>query len=83
MESLTIDLNSETLAAVERAAKREGISVSAWARKHLATAAKEEGGWPEDYFERIATFGGIELEEPREVSVALDEISLDSPSKAE
>lgn len=77
MASLTIYMDDETLRAVEKAAKEEGASISAWARKHLAEASREEAGWPEGYFETIEAFGGTEIEEPPEVDVPMDEIVLD------
>ena len=76
MASLTIYLDRDTLKEVEAAAKREGKSVSGWAREHLAEASRTTKGWPDSYFETIADFGGTELEEPPEVAVPLDEVSL-------
>ncbi|MEM1296387.1 MAG: hypothetical protein AAGH89_13550 [Verrucomicrobiota bacterium] len=78
MASLTIYLDSDTLSAVEQAAHRDGSSVSGWARKHLAEAAKDNRGWPDDYFEKIEGFEGTDLMEPAEVKMELDAISLDS-----
>ena len=81
MASLTIYLDEETLRAVERAAKDEGASISAWARKHLAEASREEPGWPKGYFETIEAFGGTEIEEPPEVDVPLDEVVLNRETR--
>lgn len=81
MASLTIYLDKETLHAVEKAAKDEGASISAWARKHLAKASSSEPGWPEGYFETIDGFGGTEIEEPPDVAVPLDDIVLDTVAR--
>ncbi|MEX0819893.1 MAG: CopG family transcriptional regulator [Pirellulaceae bacterium] len=80
MATLTIYLDDDTLAAIERAAREEGSSISAWARKHLAEASRETATWPHGYLEEIAAFGGTHIEEPKEVEVPLDDISLDLPS---
>jgi len=82
MPSLTIYLDPETLRAVEEAARREGSSVSGWARKHLAEASRDGEHWPEGYFEKIEAFGGTGIEEPPEVALALDDIRLD-PGESE
>lgn len=81
MATLTIQLDSETLAAIEQAARDEGSSISDWARKQLAEASRERNAFPEGYFEKIAAFGGTQIEEPQEIEKPLDEISLDSPAK--
>ena len=78
MASLSIYLDKDTLKAVEAAAKRDGKSVSGWAREHLAEASLVKKGWPDGYFETIAGFGGTEIEEPPEVAVPLDDILLGS-----
>ena len=78
MASLTIYLDKHTLKEVEAAAKRDGKSVSGWAREHLAEASRTTKGWPDGYFETIAGFGGSEIEEPPEVAVPLDDVLLGS-----
>lgn len=81
MATLTIHLDSETLAAIEQAARDEGSSISDWARKQLAEASlRERNAFPEGYFEKIAEFGGTQLEEPQEIEKPLDDISLGSPA---
>ena len=70
--SLTIYLEEEALHHVEEAARREGSSVSGWARKHLAEASRSDNKWPENYFETIAGFGGTGIEEPGEIPIPLD-----------
>ena len=78
MASLTIYLDEETLSAVERAAKKEGCSISSWARHHLYEAAKLKSGWPEGYFETIQNFGETSIREVEEIPIPLDAIDLDS-----
>ena len=78
MASLTIYLDEETLKAVERAAKKNGSSVSSWARYHLFEAAKPIKGWPDGYFERIESFDESTIEEPGEIEAPLDSINLNS-----
>ena len=78
MASLTIYLDEETLKAVENAAKRNGSSVSSWARHHLYEAAKPIKGWPEGYFEEIDSFDESTIEEPEEIAIPLDAIDLNS-----
>jgi len=41
MSQLTIYLDSETQRKLTLAARREAVSLSSWARKHLAKAAEE------------------------------------------
>ena len=38
------------------------------------------GAWPVGYFEEIAAFGGTDIEEPGEIEIPLDDISLDGDS---
>ena len=78
MTRLTIDLDEDTLKAVEAAAKVDGKSISGWARDRLTEASRTEKEWPHRYFETIAGFGGTEIEEPPEVIIPLDQISLES-----
>ncbi len=77
MSTLTIDLDPNTLSAFNDAAKREGKSLSAWAKQHLTTAATVKTGWPNGYFDTIAGFGGTEIKEPAEIAMPLDTITLD------
>ncbi|MCE2959673.1 MAG: hypothetical protein ACK46A_14310 [Akkermansiaceae bacterium] len=55
MSQLTIYLDSETQRKLTLAAKRESISLSSWARKHLAKAAdvSESTAW-----DHISLFAG-------------------------
>lgn len=77
MASLTIYLDTETLHQVEDAARREGTSISGWARKCLSEASKPRSEWPDGYFETIAAFGGTELVEVEESATPLDDIAID------
>ncbi|MES2981233.1 MAG: hypothetical protein V4727_02880 [Verrucomicrobiota bacterium] len=56
MSQLTIYLDSETQRKLTLAAKREAISLSSWARKHLAKAAdvSESTAW-----DHISLFTGV------------------------
>lgn len=42
MAQLTIYLDAHTQKKVEAAARRESVSLSSWARKHLASAADQD-----------------------------------------
>jgi len=81
MASLTIYLDSETLKAVEAAAKRDGSSISSWARHLLSEAAKPKPGWPEGYFEMIDNFDETTIEEPADGLLPLDSIELDEETR--
>ncbi len=73
MAKLTIDLDDETLRQIEQAAQKDGSSVASWAGRHLAAASRLPSGWPDQYFETIASFGLTDLEEPPEVAHPLDD----------
>jgi len=55
MPQLTIYLDLETQRQVELAARREAVSLSRWARKHLAMAATAETA---SAWEHLAGFAG-------------------------
>jgi hypothetical protein len=73
MATLTIDLDDETLHQIEQAARKDGSTVASWAGRQLAAASRPPGGWPDQYFETIASFGPTDLEDPPEVSIPLDD----------
>jgi hypothetical protein len=55
MSQLTIYLDSETQRKLTLAARRESVSLSSWARKHLAKAAEESEATAWDH---VALFTG-------------------------
>ncbi|MEO8614000.1 MAG: hypothetical protein ABI600_02580 [Luteolibacter sp.] len=63
MSQLTIYLDPETQRKVEMAARRESLSLSRWAREHLAKAAEtaEASAW-----DHMAAFAGT-TDEPFEI----------------
>lgn len=56
MSQLTIYLDPETQRKVEIAARRESVSLSRWAREHLAKAAEAETASAWDH---LAAFSGM------------------------
>jgi len=72
MAQLTIYLDRETASEVEAAARREGASLSKWARKHLLAAAQAKS-WPVGYWESLEGASCDEsFTEPAELDPALD-----------
>ena len=65
---LTIYLDEQTQKKARRAAKREGKSLSRWAREQLNEAADEGQTWPSGYFELMGCLGESALETPTELS---------------
>jgi hypothetical protein len=54
MAQLTIYIDDDTLAKIEKSAKREHGSISAWVKKRLAGSLA--GSWPAGYFD---VFGSL------------------------
>lgn len=54
MSQLTIYLDADTARRLEEAAKRDGVSVSRWAREHLKSSL--DRGWSPEFFE---LFGSV------------------------
>lgn len=77
MATMTIYLDDETLARVEKAARRENLSLSRWAREHLSEAATERPAWPEDYFNLFGALDDDTFEAPPELAPADDAPRLD------
>lgn len=65
---LTIYLDEKTQKKARRAAKREGKSLSGWARERLGKAADEGQTWPSGYFDLMGCLGDSALESPPELS---------------
>jgi len=65
---LTIYLDEKTQKKARRAAKREGKSLSGWARECLGKAADEGQTWPSGYFDLMGCLGDSALEAPPELS---------------
>lgn len=61
---LTIYLDDETHRRVEAAAKRDSVSLSRWAREHLARAAEESSGSAWDHLSAFAGSVGDDFELP-------------------
>lgn len=64
MSQLTIYLDEETREKAGRAAEREGLSLSRWARNQLAAAADEGKQWPEGYFELAGSIADESFKAP-------------------
>ncbi len=68
---LTIYLDRETQREVEEAARREGCSLSRWARGHLLAAAKRRG-WSPGYFDLLGSLTDDTFREPEEIQWSAD-----------
>ncbi len=64
MSQLTIYLDSETQRKLTLAARREAVSLSSWARKHLAKAAMESEATAWDHVALFAGSVGSDFEIP-------------------
>lgn len=64
MSQLTIYLDSETQRKLTLAAKRESISLSSWARKHLAKAADTSESTAWDHISLFTGAAGNDFEPP-------------------
>lgn len=64
MSQLTIYLDPETQRKLTLAAKRESVSVSSWARRHLAKAAEESEATAWDHVSLFAGIAGDDFEVP-------------------
>ncbi len=62
MPQLTIYLDSVTQRNLTLAAKREAISLSSWARKHLAKAAHESESTAWDHLSLFTKSAGTDFE---------------------
>ncbi|MEK6232470.1 MAG: hypothetical protein N2A42_11525 [Luteolibacter sp.] len=64
MSQLTIYLDSETQRKLTLAAKREAVSLSSWARKHLAKAAEESEATAWDHVSLFTGVAGNDFDPP-------------------
>ena len=64
MAQLTIYLDEDTQRKVEAAAKREAVSLSRWAREHLAKAAEQSGGSAWDHLSSFVGIAGEDFHPP-------------------
>jgi hypothetical protein len=71
MPQLTIYLDKAAQVVIEAAAKRDGSSLSKWARKRLVDAASP-AGWPEGYFDLFGSVTDETFSEPEELDSADD-----------
>lgn len=69
---LTIYLDEKTQKKARRAAKREGKSLSRWAREQLNEAADEGQTWPSGFFELLGCLSDSDLEPPGELPQGAD-----------
>ena len=72
MPQLNIYLDEATQAKARLAARREGCSLSSWARRKLSAATDEGKVWPEGYFELFGSIDDSDLSAPKEISGSLD-----------
>jgi hypothetical protein len=77
MSQLTIYLDPETQRKIEEAARREAVSLSRWAREHLARAADASSTSAWDH---LASFSGIaeDFEAPERTGLPREAPSLDA-----
>ena len=64
MSQLTIYIDSETRRKLTLAARREAVSLSSWARKHLAKAAEESEATAWDHMALFARASGDDFKPP-------------------
>ncbi|MFB3893117.1 MAG: toxin-antitoxin system, antitoxin component [Phycisphaerae bacterium] len=63
MGHVNLYMDDESIKLLEKAAKREGTSVSKWVQKQIAPALR--GGWPEGYWQRVwGSLKDVEIERP-------------------
>lgn len=73
MPQISLYIDKETLAKVEKAAKNQHLSVSKWVGKHIKKAVNEE--YPEGFFD---LFGSI-----NDDSFQIDSLSFDNDTRRE
>lgn len=62
MSQLTIYLDEKAMRDVKKAARRQHMSLSRWARTRLTAAAGES--WPDGYFNLFGSLAGEAFERP-------------------
>ena len=67
MAQLTIYLDAETQRRAKLAARREGKSLSRWARENLSRAADEGKVWPSGYFDLFGSIDDPSFKIPEEL----------------
>jgi ribosomal protein L19E len=72
MPQLNIYLDERTQTKARQAAKREGCSLSSWARQQLGAAADTGKVWPKGYFDLYASIDDPEFKAPERLSENLD-----------
>ena len=70
MSQLTIYLDEASMRDVKKAAKREHISVSLWARKRLCRDFRHT--WPNNYFELFGALRDSDLVRPTQGDMVAD-----------
>jgi hypothetical protein len=70
MPQLNLYIDQETLAKIEKAAKREHKSLSGWVRNRLAKIFERQ--WPEDYFQLFGSLSNEKLERPKQINFLKD-----------
>lgn len=75
MSQISLYLNEETHARVAYAARREGLSLSKWAGKHLAAAAGPVS-WPAGFFDLVGSISDDSFTEPEELPAEHDDLEV-------
>jgi hypothetical protein len=70
MAQLTIYIDDETLAKVEKAARKEKESISAWVKKRLSGALVSE--WPKGFFDLCGSLKDTDFSRPPQPDWSLD-----------
>jgi len=79
MAQLTIYLDQTARDAVKRAAHRENVSLSKWARHTLLRAAEAPSAWPEGYRHIVGSIQDEPFSIPEDLPITpSDSISFDT-----
>ena len=70
MGQLTVYIDDETRARIERAATEAGVSVSSWVKEKLSRCLETE--WPDGYFALFGSLAESDLERPPQLEAGLD-----------
>ncbi|MBF0387817.1 MAG: toxin-antitoxin system, antitoxin component [Candidatus Omnitrophica bacterium] len=70
MAQLTIYLDDETLKRIEKSARQEKGSVSAWVKRRLTVSLEE--GWPAGYFDLFGSLKEADLKRPAQLPSSAD-----------
>ena len=72
MAQLSVYLDKGAEKKARAAAKREGKSLSSWAREKLNAAVDEQNQWPEEFFNLFGSITDDSFRKQPNISVSLD-----------